>query len=74
MEPRSQIVQQLRMRRRQALRAEILVKAGRGDEARQAYQDSLASIEALPPRLRALKATQELEKKIRTAVTAMKPA
>lgn len=58
----------------QALRAEILVKAGRGDEARQAYQDSLASIEALPPRLRSLKATQELEKKIRTAVTAMKPA
>ena len=53
----------------QALRAEILAKAGRGDEARQAYQESLASIEALPPQLRSPTATRELEEKVRAAAT-----
>lgn len=53
----------------QAMRGDILVKAGRGDDARQAYQQALASIEALPGRLRAIKATQDLEKKVRSGIT-----
>ncbi|WP_338286799.1 tetratricopeptide repeat protein [Luteolibacter sp. LG18] len=52
------------------LRAEVLAKAGRPDDARRSYQDALSAIEALPPRLRTLPATVELETKARTGVTA----
>jgi tetratricopeptide (TPR) repeat protein len=52
----------------QARKAEILAKAGRTDEARQAYRESLASIEALPPRLRSLQPMQDLEQAVRAAI------
>ena len=52
----------------QVLRADVLVKAGRKSEARQSYQDSLASIESLPSRLRTLQVMQDLEKKVRAAL------
>lgn len=48
-------------------RGEILLAAGRPAEARQAFRDAQAALEALPPRLRALAPTIELEKEIRAA-------
>lgn len=54
----------------QVLRAEILAKAGRPDEARKAYQASLISIEALPVRIRASEATRQLERKARAGLEA----
>lgn len=54
----------------QVLRGEILAKAGKNDEARKAYQASLISIEALPARIRASKATRQLERKARAGLEA----
>jgi tetratricopeptide (TPR) repeat protein len=56
-----------------ALRAEILTRAGRPAEARQALRDSLSSIEALPARIRELAPTLELEAKVRSALSALGP-
>jgi tetratricopeptide (TPR) repeat protein len=49
-------------------RGEILRAAGRPAEARQAFHEALTALEALPPRLRALAPTLELERKIRDAM------
>ncbi|MCI0339070.1 MAG: tetratricopeptide repeat protein [Acidobacteria bacterium] len=47
-----------------ARRGEILMKAGRKDEARHAFTAALVSIELLPPRLRQTKAMGDLEEKV----------
>jgi predicted Zn-dependent protease len=52
-----------------ARRGEILILAQRKDEARQAFKAALAAIETLPPYHRATKATLELERKVRTALS-----
>lgn len=49
-------------------RGTILRAAGRPAEARQAFSDALVALEKLPPRLRALAPTRELEQKIRSAL------
>jgi predicted Zn-dependent protease len=54
----------------QILRAEVLTQVGRRSEARQAWQDALTSIAALPERLRNLPATRELETKARAGLAA----
>lgn len=59
-----------RKERWQARKASILEKAGQRVEARQAYEEALASILALPQRLRNIRATQEAEKRIREALAA----
>jgi tetratricopeptide (TPR) repeat protein len=46
-------------------RGEILQQAGRPDEARQAYQSALSSLQTLPPTRRFVPAMQELEKRIK---------
>ena len=51
-----------------ARRGEILRQAGRGPEARGAFQAALAAIESLPPHHRVSKATRELEARIRAAM------
>ena len=53
-----------------ARRGDILVMAGRADEARKAFKDALAAIEALPQYHRATKATSELERRVRAALGA----
>ena len=50
-------------------RGEILHRAGRKLEAREAFQSALAVIEQLPTRHRHAKATAELEKQIRLALS-----
>jgi tetratricopeptide (TPR) repeat protein len=52
----------------QARKADLLVQAGRPDQAQRAYRESLASIESLPPRLRSLQPMQDLEKAVRAAL------
>lgn len=47
-------------------RAEILEKAGRAGEARRSCQQALEAIEALPPRLRYLPATADLENQVKS--------
>lgn len=49
-----------------ARRAEILKQAGRLDEARTAQKAALAAIESLPPSRRQVKATLDLETRLRT--------
>jgi len=51
-----------------ARRGDILLLAGRRDEALQAYKAAIAAIEALPPYRRATKATVELERRVRAAL------
>jgi tetratricopeptide (TPR) repeat protein len=46
-------------------KGEILLKAGRTPEARQAFEEALAAIEALPPGRRGTRALRELEGKVR---------
>jgi tetratricopeptide (TPR) repeat protein len=53
-----------------ARRGDILLVAGREDEARKAFTAALAAIEALPPNHRATKATFELERRVRGALGA----
>ena len=53
--------------------AEILELAGRPAEARTAWRKALQALEALPERLRTLKATTQLESKIRLALADDKP-
>jgi len=52
-----------------ARRGEILLLAKRDAEARQAFTAALAAIEALPQHHRATKATAELERRVRTALS-----
>jgi tetratricopeptide (TPR) repeat protein len=51
-----------------ARRGEILEYAGRTDNARAAYEQALAAIDALPPRHRKTRATLELETRLRRAL------
>jgi tetratricopeptide (TPR) repeat protein len=51
-----------------ARRGDILLLAGRQDEARQAFKAALVAIETLPQYHRATKATMELERRVRTAL------
>jgi tetratricopeptide (TPR) repeat protein len=59
-----------------ARRGEILLAAGRRDEARQAFQGALAAVADLPPALRGSKAMVELEERARKglALTARRGA
>jgi tetratricopeptide (TPR) repeat protein len=50
-----------------ARRGDILLVAGRGDEARESYRAALTAIESLSPRQRATKAIAELESRVRAA-------
>lgn len=56
-----------------ARRGEILLQAGRSDEARQAYQSALAALDTLPPVRRNVPAVMDLEKRIRTELDHLKP-
>ncbi|MDQ3685768.1 MAG: tetratricopeptide repeat protein [Acidobacteriota bacterium] len=51
-----------------ARRGEILERAGRNAEARDAYAAALAAIETLPPHRRRVKAATELETRLRAAL------
>jgi tetratricopeptide (TPR) repeat protein len=51
-----------------ARRGAILEQAGRGAEARRAYEQALVAIEALPARHRAAEATARLEAELRAAL------
>jgi predicted Zn-dependent protease len=51
-----------------AKRGEILDRAGRRGEARQAYAAALTALDALPPHRRGVRAMADLEKSIRTAL------
>lgn len=51
-----------------ARRGEILLQAGREDEAGQVFKAALAAIESLPPYHRGTKATRELESRVRAAI------
>lgn len=51
-----------------ARRGEILVQAGRLDEAKQAYASALRAIEALPPRLRQTPAMLNLKRQVDDAL------
>ncbi len=55
-------------------RGDLLVRAGRPSEARQSYQDVLKCLDALPPRVRATRATSELEAHARRALTSSGPS
>lgn len=57
-----------------ARRAEILEKAGRPAEARQAYEAALSALNTLPPVRRNVPAMAQLEKRIRGQIEALKPA
>jgi predicted Zn-dependent protease len=46
-------------------KGEILLQAGRTPEARQAFEEALAAIEALPPGRRNTRALRELEREVR---------
>ena len=50
-------------------RGEILRQAGRDAEAKRDYREALAAIDRLPPAHRNTRATLELERRIRTALT-----
>jgi tetratricopeptide (TPR) repeat protein len=51
-----------------ARRGEILLQAGRTDEAREAFKSAIVAIEGLPAIHRAKKATVELERRVRRAL------
>lgn len=56
-----------------ARRGQILQSAGRAEAARLAYTDALGSIEALPAFQRGIKATQELEVRLRSSLQHLPP-
>lgn len=62
-----------RKERWQVRKASLLETLGRRVEAKQAYEEALASVLALPQRLRNIRATQEAEKRIREALAAFTP-
>lgn len=49
-------------------RGEILIQAGRPDEAKKAFQSALAALESLPPTRRNVPAMLELQRRIRAEV------
>lgn len=53
-----------------ARRGQILLAAGRPNEAHQAFGEALSAIESLPPHHRRTKATLELESRVRAAIGA----
>lgn len=55
-----------------ARRGEILLQAGRSDEARQAYQSALAALDTLPPVRRNVPAVLDLERRIRGELDQLK--
>ena len=55
-------------------RGDLLVRAGRPAEARQSYQEVLKCLDALPPRVRAARATSDLEAHARRALTSSRPS
>ena len=57
-----------------ARRGNILEKANRAEDARKAYEDSLAAIDRLPPRFRHTKAVEDLEARVRASLQTMKMA
>jgi len=57
-----------------ARRGEILVLAGRSDEAVKCFSAALAAIESLPPRLRRSPAILELKKRVESALAAGIPS
>lgn len=55
-----------------ARRGEILEKAGRPDDARQAYESALAALATLPPVRRNVPAMAQLEKRLRSQIDALR--
>jgi len=55
-----------------ARRGEILVQAGRSDEARRAYESALAALQTLPPTRRNVPAMQELSKRIQKQIDTLR--
>lgn len=55
-----------------ARRGEILVQAGRPDEARRAYESALAALQTLPPTRRNVPAMQELSKRIQKQIETLR--
>ena len=53
-------------------RGEILVQAGRLNEARLAYESALAALHALPPTRRNVPAMQELSKRIQKQIDTLR--
>ena len=51
-----------------ALRGDVLQQAGRRDDARKAFNESLAALESLTPTLRRTQANAELERQVREAL------
>ena len=56
-----------------ARRGEILVQAGRLEEARTAYEQALKALDSLPPGRRNVPAMNELEKRIKAALETTRP-
>jgi tetratricopeptide (TPR) repeat protein len=54
-------------------RGEILLQAGRREEARAAYEQALKALDALPPGRRNVPAMNELEKRIKAALETTRP-
>ena len=52
-----------------ARRGDILLQAGREEEARETFQAALAAMQSLPPHLRATKSTTALEHRLRAALS-----
>jgi predicted Zn-dependent protease len=57
-----------------ARRGEILQQAGRPDEARAAYEEALKALNTLPSARRNVPAMAELERRIKAAIEATRPA
>lgn len=55
-----------------ARRGEILVQAGRSDEARRAYESALAALQSLPPTRRNVPAMQELSRRIQKQIETLR--
>ena len=56
-----------------ARRGEILLQAGRREEARAAYEQALKALDTLPPGRRNVPAMNELERRIKAALEATRP-
>ena len=56
-----------------ARRGEILLQAGRREEARAAYEQALKALDTLPPGRRNVPAMNELEKRIKAALETTRP-
>ena len=56
-----------------ARRGEILLQAGRREEARAAYEQALKALDSLPPGRRNVPAMNELEKRIKASLEATRP-